>query len=250
MELASQAPASLVPQAMVEIHGLRIGVMVPAGDMVHTPFCVSLAQMLMRTVAETNGGQVQVGVQFYGSSILPFSRNLLAMTAIETGMTHSLWIDSDMEFTDDILLLFAQHARTYPIVGINAMSRRPPFRCTAQTAHGVELETSPESTGVVKVFRMGMGIALIDTEVFKKIEMPWFSLKYLPEHKVFMGEDYWFCERAKEAGYDIMVDHDISKKVKHVGQFGYSPVLKHLTQTIAPSAREAVLAAGLVQEGE
>lgn len=238
------------PAAMVEIYGMRIGVMIPCGDMVHAAFCSSLAQMLMKTVAETNGGQIQLGVQFYGSSILPFSRNLLAMTAIELGMTHSLWIDSDMEFTDDVLLKFAANARQHPILGINAMSRRPPFRCTAQSAHGIELETRPDSTGLEKVFRVGFGMAFIDTEVFKKLEMPWFSLKYLPEHKVFMGEDFWFCEKAREAGYDIMVDHDISKNVKHVGQFSYSPLLKHLTQTIAPGARDAVLAAGLVQEGE
>jgi hypothetical protein len=32
----------------------------------------------------------------------------------------------------------------------------------------------------------------------------------------------FFCRKAREAGYEVLVDHDLSHQVKHIGTFEYS----------------------------
>ena len=198
-------------------------ILTPCDDSVKTPFHVSLINMLLYTVTNPprNFGGVQV--QAFGSSILPASREKLARFAIERNPTHTLWIDSDMAFSADMLVRFLAHPE--PIVGINASTRRPTFRNTAQVTRGVELETSAESTGTVEVYRMGFGVVWIRTEVFKEMEPPRFDVTYLPDEADWRGEDYVFFEKARASGYKFYVDQDISKSVQHYGAFGYSPMM-------------------------
>jgi hypothetical protein len=37
-----------------------------------------------------------------------------------------------------------------------------------------------------------------------------------------MGEDIYFCFKAREAGFDIWLEQDISKQVAHVGTRAYT----------------------------
>lgn len=201
----------------------RVCVLIPCDDRVATPFCMALQRMTQRTLVEQPEGLTQLAVQMYGSSVLPFSRQQLALYAIDQGATHTLWIDSDMSFPEDMLLRFLR--RDEPIVGINASSRRPPYRCTAQTAPGVPMATNPDSTGLEKAHRMGFGVLWVKTAVYKSMELPYFDFQYIPEKQCWRGEDYTFFEKAQAAGYDSVVDHDLSKLVNHHGDFGFNPMM-------------------------
>ena len=35
------------------------------------------------------------------------------------------------------------------------------------------------------------------------------------------GEDVYFCTMARVHGFEVWVDHDLSKEVTHIGQFEY-----------------------------
>jgi hypothetical protein len=201
----------------------KVAVLVPCDDEVKTCFAVSLAEMLLHTLMNQSGNLGGIALQAFGSSILPHSREQLCRWAIEQGSTHTLWIDSDMKFPKDTLLRFL--ARDEPIIGINAMTRRPVFRCTAQSARKVPLRTNEDSTGLEKVYRMGFGLMWIRTEIFKAMEPPRFDFKYLPEEGTWRGEDFDFFERARELGHDFYVDHDLSKEVFHMGSAGYNPLM-------------------------
>jgi hypothetical protein len=215
------------PQSFpVKVEQRQVAILIPACDMCNTGFAMSLAHMLSTTYRAMLTGEIPpiaISVNSYGTSILPFSRQILAKTALEQGATHMLWIDSDMEFPGDMLLRFLRHDKA--IVGVNAMSRRKPYRNTAQTAPAEYLSTTLESTGLEKVYRMGFGVVWVATEVFEKMELPWFEFQWAPELSVFRGEDYVFFEKAKALGYECYVDHDISKAVYHVGSFGFNPLL-------------------------
>lgn len=65
---------------------------------------------------------------------------------------------------------------------------------------------------LVKVDGTGMGCMAIHRSVLKKMKKPWFRFEYTKTGDVRLGEDYWFCEKAKKLGYDIYVDTDV-----HVG---------------------------------
>lgn len=64
---------------------------------------------------------------------------------------------------------------------------------------------------LIKADGVGMGCTLIHMEVFKKIEAPWFKTSpgYSSKTSAIlpgMTEDIYFCEKARAAGYDIIVD--------------------------------------------
>ena len=65
-------------------------------------------------------------------------------------------------------------------------------------------------------------VKLISTRALRALAEPWFEMPYLPERQEFLGEDVYFCHKAIVAGFDIWIDHDLSKEVQHVGRYGYS----------------------------
>lgn len=206
----------------------RVAVCIPALDMVHTEFMRCLVEMMIEsTMWAQRSGIEGMSTHIFQSSMLPQSRNVLAQSSIEIGATHTLWIDSDMTFPRDMLLRMAKHSE--PIVGINAIQRKAPFNCSAQ-ANGEQVVTTSESTGLLKVSRTGFGVMWVATEVFQKLEKPWFHYEWLSDMEAFRGEDYFFCERAVAAGYPVHIDQDLSREVGHFGTFSYSPVLKHQAQ--------------------
>lgn len=68
---------------------------------------------------------------------------------------------------------------------------------------------------LIEIDACGAGCLLIKTEVFKRLKLPYFW--YIPksEDKPRKGEDFYFCEKAKEAGYKIFCDTSIM--CKHIG---------------------------------
>jgi hypothetical protein len=208
----------------------RVAILSPAMDMCHTGFAMCLAHMVQKTLLQPPENLEALTINSFGVSILPFGRQVLAKTAIEQGVTHMLWIDSDMEFPSDMLLRFLK--RDEPIIGINAMNRRKPFRNTAMTGPDEPLVTTQDSSGLEKVYRMGFGVVWMAVEVVERMELPWFEFVWVPEVSLFMGEDYSFFEKAKTLGYELYVDHDISKQVYHLGTFGYNPQMIPVAEEI------------------
>jgi hypothetical protein len=201
----------------------RVAILTPCDDSVKTEFALSLSNLILHTLTREDPGLEGITVQFYGSSILPHSRERLCELAISADSTHTLWIDSDMRFPPDMLCRFLRHDES--LVGINAMSRREPYRCLAQSAPRVALETKPESTGLEKVYRTGFGVMWVATQVLKDMKPPRFDFEYIEGESVWRGEDYVFFRKATEMGHSIYVDHDISKEVFHMGSMGFNPLL-------------------------
>ena len=214
-------------EPQIEVEQKKVAILTPAGDLVHTTFAFNLSRMILHTLT-TMDEPMGLTLQSYGSSMIPHSRQKLATWALEVGCTHMLWIDSDMEFPADMLLRFLRHSE--PIVGINACQRRPPYLNTAQSEPHKPLPMNLESRGLEKVWRTGFGVMWTASEVFRKLEPPWFELQWIPESAVFRGEDYVFCEKARAAGYEIYVDHDLSREINHLGVYGFNPLMKVGTQ--------------------
>jgi hypothetical protein len=71
------------------------------------------------------------------------------------------------------------------------------------------------------------------------MEPPWFHVPWDAEKMRYeCGEDVYFCKKATAAGFEILLDHDLSKDVYHIGnmEFGYMeslaarPHIKQLKQ--------------------
>ena len=68
---------------------------------------------------------------------------------------------------------------------------------------------------LIEVDACGGGLLLIKSDVFKKLTQPYFQ--YIPkgEETPRKGEDFFFCEKVKEAGFKIFCDTSVI--CKHIG---------------------------------
>jgi hypothetical protein len=221
-------PRNKARKPRVEVETRKVSIVIPATDLCHTGMALCLAHMIKHTFLQFPENLEALSINSYGTSIIPFSRQVLAKTSLEQGATHILWIDSDMEFPPDTLLRFLR--RDEKLIAANCMTRRKPFRNTAQYENSEPVPTRMESSGLEKVNRVGFGVAWTAAEVFENISLPWFDFEWMSELSCFLGEDYTFFEKAKAAGYELFVDHDLSKEVHHIGTFAYNPLINDAVQ--------------------
>jgi hypothetical protein len=165
-----------------------VAICIPSDDHVHAAFCLSLAQMVMHSFVADEIAIKGITIQHVGASILPHSRYTLVKQSQRHNATHNT---------------------------------------TAWVAPDVPVVTTPDSTGLEKAWRTGFAVVMVKAEVFAAMDAPYFGLEFVPEKDQFRGEDYVFFDRARAAGFELYVDHDLSKQVNHMGGFAYNPLLKH-----------------------
>lgn len=223
------------PQLRVVDNAARVAICVPSDDHVHAAFFMSAIQMAMQTMVREDSGIGAVTIQHVGASILPHSRYTLVKKAMEHDVTHLLFLDSDMTFPADTMIRLLRH--DVDMVGVNAMSRRPPYQSTAWLAPGKRAETFRDSTGLEKAWRTGFAVVMLKAKVFEALEPPYFEYGFLPDTDQFRGEDYIFFERAIAAGFELYIDHDLSKQVNHIGSFAFNPIMREFMPA-APGPQE------------
>jgi hypothetical protein len=157
------------------------------------------------------------------SSMLVRNRHDLVKASLKAGATHILFLDSDMKFPKDIIGRMILQDQI--ILAANATQRRLPIKPIAHDFNGKMIDSS-ERTGLEAVRQVGCAVMMIKREFFENTQPPYFLMDWTPEMQSYSGEDIYFCAVAQEAGYDVMVDHDLSKEIEHVGfySFGYKDV--------------------------
>lgn len=205
---------------------LSIAVCIPSRDYWDAKFGYRLARMMSFTGATIcANGVADLRVHMVNSSLIDSSRNTLVKEALECGATHLLWLDTDMTFPHDTVIRLLK--RNVPIVTVNAVTRRFPIRTTAfkriDAEHGLHayLNTDETSTGLEVVEACGFSVAMMKASVFEKVQPPAFLTTYDKGTGLWKGEDVYFCEQARAAGFEIHVDHDLSKEIGHVGLMEY-----------------------------
>lgn len=183
----------------------KILICVPSMDMVAAGFAQSLAML-------QKGGN-ETAVMFQVGSLIYDARNKLAKQAIKMESDYTMWFDSDMIFEPDTMVRLLEHKA--PIVSGAYFRRSPPYhlvafdKCDAEKREWTDL-TLPTDT--VKCGGVGFGCVLVKTEVLFNVAAKygcWFD----PMNG--FGEDLSFCYRARQCGYDILLDPSIT--CGHVG---------------------------------
>jgi hypothetical protein len=130
--------------------------------------------------------------------------------------THFLSVEDDMVFAPNLLHVLA--SRRLPIVGAAySTNKGTPLRFTAVGMNGVPFRTSKEQTGVEEVMRLPQGFTLIAREVYEKLPRPWFMVGYDQATETYGTQDYYFSNKAREAGFNVYADHDATKLIAHIG---------------------------------
>lgn len=193
---------------------MRIAIIVPSPDMVHTDFAMSLTNMVTYTSMQQ---RYQLGIINPRSSLVQKGRWDGVRQALELGADKILFIDSDQTFPPDALVRLLH--RDKDIVGATYRLRHEEVEYTARDAHGDRIDFS-QREGLHQVASNGLGFTLIDTEVFKKLPQPWFNVSMIDGR--WISEDESFFHDAENEGYKVWVDADLTKEVGHVGIKCYS----------------------------
>ena len=145
-------------------------------------------------------------------------RNHIAREALNTGCTHLIMIDTDQMYPPNTITRLLSHGKD--IVGAKVYRKYPPYdpilvRGSMPLFTHVPDEEC-ESGELVEVDSTGAGCMMIKTSVFPDIPQPWFKwdIPIFDDVAVMVGEDFYFCDKAKKAGYSIYVDTSV--EVSHL----------------------------------
>lgn len=201
---------------------MRIAILIPARGQMEVATAFDLVAMCAYTI-KTSKHDIDL---FTSSGTLIFDqRNNLVKTALDIKADYLLFVDADMRFPKDTLQILMAHDKD--IIGVNATTRSEPVKPTAKNMlinEDGSIDWMPiysnAKTGIEKADGIGCGVMLIKRKVVETIEEPYFYFEQLPGNRI-LGEDIYFCVKAKDAGFDTWVDHDLSKYIKHIGQYVY-----------------------------
>ena len=199
---------------------MKIAICVPCGDMIHTEFVMSLLGMQLAMYTHPVDEDQDINVFFHRSSILIKSRQDLVKQALDGGADWILWLDSDMAFPPDALHRLL--GRNKDIVGCNYVTRTIPTKPVAANKDRIYIRTDPDSSGLEEAEWTGFGCLLVNADIYRNLELPWFDFVWLENADDIMGEDVFFFKKAKHfLGKQLYIDHDLSQMIRHIGQFEY-----------------------------
>lgn len=195
-----------------------VSICIPSQDHCAAWFAYDLARLVGFSVAQGLG----VNVCLCKTAYLPSMRRELAKLAINSGADSLLFLDSDMRFPKDALVRLLRHKE--PIVAASYSMRRLPLAPVAFDGYTQgQLHYIPnDAEGLEEVASVGMGCFLIDLNVFKKLDEPWFANEYDAALDDYIGEDVHFCRKAREAGYRILVDAKLTNEMGHLGEWNFT----------------------------
>jgi len=202
----------------------RITVCIPMRGSNPSFFTYDLVNMYAHTAVAFAPDTADLGILTVEGTYIHTNRNDLAEQALKAGCDYILWLDDDMRFPKDTLLRLLR--RRKKIIGANYPTRKAPFVPVAiasiegRTKHMPKSDEDP----LTPVEAIGFGVALTHTEVFNSIRYPWFENNRDRENDRWVGEDVDFCMKAREAGYEVFVDNELSAEVAHIGTFEYRMV--------------------------
>lgn len=201
----------------------RIAVCIASSGHCKTQFAASLGALMAyfpsRPLAPECPEQY-IGQFLVESSSLAHNQHQLVLKAREWKATHILWLEDDMQFPPDAL--HCLYARRQMWVGANYPVRSgPPFTNTALALTKERVRTRAESSGLESVLYTGYGVTLMDITLFDRVDAPWFEMSWLGDGH-YATTDWYLSEKVRAAGIPIYVDHDLSKRVGHVGAHVYN----------------------------
>lgn len=174
---------------------------------------------------------------YIGDSLVSRARNVLAAEFLASDSTHLLFVDSDLVFSPEHVARLLSHDE--PIVAgcYPKKQRELSWVCNVFDPPG-----EPDARGLHSVRYAGTGCLCIAREVFEAMLARWPEIAYDPDagegeserwdffavgpyqcpdtgRRRYLSEDWWFCQRALDLGYQIHMDTEVV--LKHSGSAVY-----------------------------
>ena len=154
------------------------------------------------------------------------NRNYCVVQAQKNKSDYLLFIDDDMTFPPETLDVLLKSDKD--IVGTLSYSRVLPLSPTVGMMDENGKYMHPDEhpflqneipKELFKAYFVGAGVMLIKMSVFEKIKQPYFEFTYHENGLVKDGEDGNFCNKAREAGFEIWCEPSLS--IGHIGNYEY-----------------------------
>lgn len=213
--------------------GRKLFFALPAYDFkVSLKLAISLARFAQQ--APAHGIEVNIG-SICGCSVVSRARNLLVRDFLETDCTDLMFIDSDINFEPESifrLMAWGSDPKKGIVAGVprTRKSEKVYIAKLDQDEEGVTMN----GMGLVRGLRVATAFMLVQRKVFEDLiekNPEWAYTDHITKtdlHAVFdfkvtkegyMGEDFLFCDRARELGYEVWIDPTI--KLGHMGVHEY-----------------------------
>lgn len=157
------------------------------------------------------------------------ARNRIAQRALDKEVDYVLMVDNDVVLPNDALMNLTDDLKDvclgfYAHRGSDNLYHGNTNICRLYDEYGKKYFHYPlesEYTGEemrqmansgeykVRIHGGGMGCALINTDIFKKMSYPWYDWVHYKSGKM-LGEDLFFCEQCKKKGIPIYTDTRVS----------------------------------------
>lgn len=155
------------------------------------------------------------------------ARNRIAQKAIDLGVDYVLMVDNDVVLPKDVLLNLLDDPKDvtlgyYAHRDADNIYRGRTCICMLKDAVGIPFFNYPleseytakemeqfreEGRYKIEIHGGGMGCALIKTDVFHRINYPWYDwVNYADDNRGMLSEDLYFCEQCKSAHIPVFTD--------------------------------------------
>ena len=195
--------------------------------------------LYMKACLDLQGLLIAYGVQvkfsfLFNESLITRARNYLVDEFLHrSDCTHFLFIDSDINFeAEDIFRLMAWNSDPKKGIVAGIPVARKKGKTYISTLDADEDENIfMNHMGLVRAKRVATAFMIIRREVFEQLYEAHPEWRYHDEKKVgdeitaffdfalkdgtYIGEDFLFCDRARELGFEVWIDPTI--KLGHMG---------------------------------
>jgi hypothetical protein len=172
-------------------------------------------------------------------ALIDRSRSIHATIALEQGFDILVFVDDDIRFRAiDLYQLIREAHERQTVVGCLYTKRKAPIELVGCPLEGPQDLQIGEAGTVREVRYVGTGLMAIPRIVLDtlSLSLPWLRTGAILEDGgelhiypffmpmaydgIYLSEDYAFCQRAKDAGFEILADTRII--LGHVGEHVYS----------------------------
>ncbi len=203
---------------------MHVSICTPTAGIVQVAYVASLPSLMMHYLNQPVAGREdedkKLSSQLVVGANIGEARDNMCSSALKTDATHVLFIDDDMGFKPECLNIAL--SRQLPIVIGNYRRKNPPCFFTARNADNTaSIVTTKDSTSLEECYFGGFGFALIERQVLEAVERPRFLMEYVPKTDCYTTEDLPFYEKCWAKGFKTFVDHEISKRIWHNGNYAF-----------------------------
>jgi len=139
--------------------------------------------------------------------------------------THVLFVDADVIPRPKTLTSLVSQDKDI-VTGCVPICQKGIFKWNVSIGDGFDAVNIKElPLNPFKVKSCGFGVVLVKTEVFDRLEWPYWKNEYKPGLRV-LGEDIYFSQKAIDAGFDIWCDPKV--KCDHATRSSYLSIIRNL----------------------